>query len=253
METHRSLRSAGGGAGSARRWETVQRAGTSQKPRVRYDVHGWPKPLMRGWIHAVAAPIALIGCIVAICRAPSSGLKAACSVYLACSLCLFGNSAAYHLGDWSPKTTDILRRIDHANIFLLIAGTYTPVAFALSAWWRNFIIASMWSATAAALIVTVVWISAPRWLSTAVYVVYGVYGVAFTSLFWTSPCDGHAVTALILAGGAIYIAGAVVYATRKPDPWPRVFGFHEVFHTCTALAYACHMVAVFLILTSVRV
>ena len=252
METYRSLRLGDGRAESTHRWKTVQGAGTNQKPRIRYDVHGRPKPLMRGWIHAAAMPIALIGCIIAICRAPSAKLKAACSVYLACSLLLFGNSAIYHLGDWSPKTTDVLRRIDHANIFLLIAGTYTPMAFALSGWWCNFIIVSMWSATAVALIVTVVWISAPRWLSTTVYVIYGVYGVAFTPLFWTSPCDGHAVTALILAGGAVYIAGAVVYATRKPDPWPRVFGFHEIFHTCTALAYACHMVAIFLILTSTR-
>lgn len=233
---------------SARRASKTRR---TERP-VRLDVHGRPKPLMRGWIHAIACPLALAGCIVAICLAPSAGLKAACSIYLATSLVLFGNSAAYHIGDWSPKVTDVLRRIDHANIFLLIAGTYTPVVFAVQPWWRNFIIISMWSATAIAMLIHVLWISAPRWLYTIVYMVFGLYIVCFMPLFWMAPAAGPAVVALICAGGALYIIGAIVYARRSPDPWPRIFGFHEIFHSMTALAYACHMVAIFLIIMHMR-
>lgn len=115
--------------------------------KIRLDVHGRPKPAMRGWIHAVAAPLALAAGIVLICLAHGTGLKWACAVFMTCSLVLFGNSACYHLGDWSPRVTDVLRRIDHMNIFLLIAGTYTPVSFALEPFWRNSIIAGMWICT----------------------------------------------------------------------------------------------------------
>ena len=148
---------------------------------------------------------------------------------MTCSLVLFGNSACYHLGDWSPRVTDVLRRIDHMNIFLLIAGTYMPVSFALTPFWRDSIIAGMWICTTVALIIHVIWISAPRWLYVLVYIIFGVSGVAFMGLFWMSPYAGPTVVILLCAGGACYIAGAIVYALRKPDPWPKVFGFHEIF------------------------
>ena len=113
--------------------------------RVRLDVHGRPKPLMRGWLHAIASPLSLAAGIVLICLAHGTGLKWACAVFMTCSLVLFTNSAVYHLGDWSPTVTNILRRIDHVNIFLLIAGTYTPVSFALEPRMRDLIIISMWA------------------------------------------------------------------------------------------------------------
>lgn len=116
--------------------------------KIRLDVHGRPKPLMRGWIHAIAAPLSLAAGIVLICLAHGASLKWACAVFMTASLILFTNSACYHLGDWSPRVTDVLRRIDHVNIFLLIAGTYTPVSFALEPFWRNVIIISMWACTA---------------------------------------------------------------------------------------------------------
>lgn len=124
---------------------------TEIERKIRLDVHGRPKPAMRGWIHAVATPLALAAGIVLICLAHGTGLKWACAVFMTCSLVLFGNSACYHLGDWSPRVTDVLRRIDHMNIFLLIAGTYTPVSFALEPFWRNSIIAGMWICTTVAL------------------------------------------------------------------------------------------------------
>ena len=220
-----------------------------RKPRkIRYDVHGRPKPAMRGWIHAVAAPLSLAAGIVLICLARQTGLKWACAVFMVSSLILFTNSAAYHLGDWSSKVTNVLRRIDHFNIFLLIAGTYTPVAFALQPFWRNTIIISMWACTAVAIIINVIWTTAPRWLYTLVYVIFGIYGLAYMVLFWTSPVAGPAV--LLASGGACYIAGAIVYARRSPDPWPRVFGFHEIFHCGTVAGYACHMVAIYMVIVN---
>lgn len=218
--------------------------------KIRLDVHGRPKPAMRGWIHLVAAPLSLAAGIVLICLAQGAPLKWACAVFMVCSLVLFTNSAAYHLGDWSARTTDVLRRIDHLNIFLLIAGTYTPVSFALGPFWRNTIIGGMWACTAVAMIIHVIWINAPRWLYTAIYIVFGVSGVAFMRLFWISPYAGPPVVILLAAGGVCYIAGAVVYMLRKPDPWPRVFGFHEIFHCGTIAGYACQIVAIYMVIVN---
>ncbi|OZG68971.1 PAQR family membrane homeostasis protein TrhA [Bifidobacterium eulemuris] len=236
------------GEARAARIEGIE--GIDPPRKIRLDVHGRPKPAMRGWIHAVAAPLALAAGIVLICLAQGAGLKWACAVFMTSSLVLFANSAAYHLGDWSPKVTDVLRRIDHVNIFLLIAGTYTPVSFALEPFWRDFIIISMWACTAIAIVIHVIWINAPRWLYTVVYIIFGVYGVGFMGLFWISPAAGPAVVVLLASGGACYIAGAIVYALRKPDPWPRVFGFHEIFHCGTVAGYACHMVAIYMVIVA---
>ncbi|NMM93535.1 PAQR family membrane homeostasis protein TrhA [Bifidobacterium oedipodis] len=223
---------------------------TRKMRKVRLDVHGRPKPAMRGWIHAIAAPLSLAAGIVLICLAHGAGLKWACAVFMTASLILFTNSATYHLGDWNPRVTDVLRRIDHVNIFLLIAGTYTPVSFALEPFWRNTIIISMWACTAIAIVIHVIWINAPRWLYTVVYIIFGIYGLAYMLLFWNSPHAGPAVVVLLCAGGACYILGAIVYALRRPDPWPRVFGFHEIFHCGTVAGYACHMVAIYMVIVS---
>ena len=173
------------GEARAARLEGIAPAEVERK--IRLDVHGRPKPAMRGWIHLVAAPLSLAAGIVLICLAQGAALKWACAVFMVCSLVLFANSAAYHLGDWSPRVTDVLRRIDHLNIFLLIAGTYTPVSFALEPFWRNAIIGGMWACTSVAMIVHVIWIGAPRWLYTITYIVFGVSGVAFLWLVWVSP------------------------------------------------------------------
>ncbi|KFI48271.1 PAQR family membrane homeostasis protein TrhA [Bifidobacterium boum] len=220
--------------------------------RVRLDVHGRPKPLMRGWLHAIASPLSLAAGIVLICLAHGTGLKWACAVFMTCSLVLFTNSAVYHLGDWSPTVTNILRRIDHVNIFLLIAGTYTPVSFALEPRMRDLIIISMWVCTAIVMIIHVIWINAPRWLYVLVYIIFGVSGVTYMGLFWVSPAAGPAVVILIASGGLCYILGAIVYALRKPDPWPKVFGFHEIFHLGTIAGYACHMVAIYMVICNLR-
>lgn len=220
--------------------------------RIRFDVHGRPKPALRGWLHAGAAPLALAGGIVLICLAPTIGLKWACTIYMTCSLILFANSATYHIGDWNPKVTGMLRRFDHANIFLLVAGTYTPIAFALQPFQRDVLLAAVWTFAIASVLIITFWIRAPRWLSTLVYVLFGVSGAVAFPLFWRSPVAGPSVVWLITSGGIAYIIGAIVYALRKPDPWPWVYGFHEIFHTLTILAYACHMVAIFLVVCRLR-
>ncbi|MBR6440174.1 MAG: hemolysin III family protein [Aeriscardovia sp.] len=220
--------------------------------KVRLDVHGREKPAARGWIHALFSPAAAAACIVAICLAPTKGLKAACSVYLASTCLLFINSACYHIGNWGRRLTDILRRIDHANIFLLIAGTYTPFSFALPFVGRVVVISVMWGTVAVALLVNVFWISAPRWLYTATYIVIGVAGAAVMPFLWMSPEAGFVVVILTACGGLLYIGGGVVYGAKRPDPWPRVFGFHEVFHTLTVLGYTLELTAVFLVICKMR-
>lgn len=225
---------------------TIQKPKKTKKPRL--DVHGRVKPAMRGWLHLIAAPLSLAAGIVLICLAPTTALRWACAAFMTSSLILFGNSAAYHLGNWSPRITDILRRIDHVNIFLLIAGTYTPPAFALSDYWRNIILIGIWSCTAIAMIIHVCWINAPRWLVAAVYVIFGIASVAFIGLFWIAPAAGPTVVILIASGGLCYIIGAICYACRWPDLWPKIFGFHEVFHTLTIAGYSCHVVAIYMII-----
>ena len=235
---------------AAVRAEAVKSAHVGKRSRL--DVHGRAKPLTRGWVHAIFSPLAMAACIVAICLAPTKGLKAACSVYLASSCLLFINSACYHIGNWGKRLTDVLRRIDHANIFLLIAGTYTPLSFALPFIGRVIVISVMWGTVALALLVNVLWISAPRWLYTSTYIVIGVAGASIMPFLWLSKWAGFIVVILTACGGILYIAGGVIYGAKKPDPWPKVFGFHEIFHVFTVLGYACEITAVFWVICKMR-
>ena len=238
--------------------QAAARAGKAERLRApsgrkaRLDVHGREKPAARGWIHAAFSPAAAAACIVAICLAPTKGLKAACSVYLASPCMLFINSACYHIGNWGRRLTGILRRIDHANIFLLIAGTYTPFSFALPCIGRVIVISVMWGTVAIALLINVVWISAPRWLYTATYIVIGVSGAAVMPFLWMSAEAGYVVVILTACGGLLYVAGGIVYGAKRPDPWPKAFGFHEVFHTLTVLGYTLEIAAVFLVICKMR-
>ena len=167
------------------------------------------KPHLRGWIHLVAAPLSLAASIVLTCLAPSGASKWGSAIYLAASLILFGISALYHRFYWSPRWEIVWNRLDHSNIFLLIF-----------------------------------WPTAPRWLATLIYVALGWVALWYLPQFWA--LAGPAVVWLLLAGGILYTIGAIVYATKKPDLSPRWFGFHEIFHTFTVLAWACHCTAVYL-------
>ena len=205
-----------------------------------------PKPKARGWIHAITAPLALANAIVLIALAPTTGMKLACLVFGVSSVVLFGHSAVYHLGKWSAKIELLLKRMDHSNIFLLIAGTYTPLTVAMLApRTAAYVLGTVWAGTLGGIFLAVFKPDAPRWLSTSLYLLLGWIAVWFLPEYWTA--GGPAVVWLILAGGIVYSVGAVFYGLRWPNPWPRVWGFHEFFHACTLLAYTCQAVAVWFV------
>ncbi len=204
------------------------------------------KPLLRGWIHAAAAPAALAAVVVLTCRAPTVPGTVSAGLFAVCAVVLFTMSAIYHLGTWSPRTRLVLRSIDHADILLLIAGTYTPVAvLALHGAARVTILSVVWTAAAVGVVFRIAWTGLPRWVYVPVYL--GLGWAAVPVLPQLLHGAGPAALWLAAAGGALYTLGGLVYGLRRPDPWPRVFGFHEVFHACTVAAFACQYVAVSLI------
>lgn len=196
------------------------------------------KPTWRGWIHAGTFPVTIAAGIVLICLAQGTPAKWASAVYMLTSMLLFGNSALYHRINWSPKVKLVFKRIDHANIFLLIAGTYTPIAvLALPPSKGTLLLALVWGGTILGIAFRVFWISAPRWLYVALYLALGWAAVMYLGDIW----QAHPSTLiLVVVGGLLYSGGAVVYALKKPNPVPGHFGFHEIFHVCTVLAFLCH-------------
>lgn len=203
------------------------------------------KPTWRGWIHAGTFPVAVAAGIVLIVLANGVPAKWACAVFMATSLLLFGNSAVYHRFNWGAKVKGILKRIDHANILLLIAGTYTPVAaLALPPDHGMLLLSLVWGGAILGILFRVFWINAPRWLYVALYLLLGWAAVMYIVDLVSA---NLAMMVLVLAGGLLYTAGAVIYALKKPNPWPGHFGFHEIFHVCTVLAFLCHWTACVLI------
>ncbi|GAA1650071.1 PAQR family membrane homeostasis protein TrhA [Microbacterium flavum] len=203
------------------------------------------KPTWRGWIHAATFPVAIAAGIVLIVLADGAAAKWASAVFMATSVLLFGNSALYHRFDWDPKTKAVLKRIDHANIMLLIAGTYTPLAvLALAPQKGALLLILVWSGTLLGILFRVFWMGAPRWLYVALYLLLGWAAVLYmVDLFQANA----AMMVLVIVGGLLYTGGAVCYALKKPNPWPGHFGFHEIFHVCTVLAFLCHWTACLLI------
>lgn len=203
------------------------------------------KPSWRGWLHAGTFPVAIAAGIVLIVLAEGAPAKWAAAVFMASSLLLFGNSALYHRIDWGPKTKLVLKRIDHANILLLIAGTYTPLAVsALVPEKGTLLLILVWSGALLGILFRVFWINAPRWLYVALYLVLGWAAV----MYMVDLVNANvAMMVLVCVGGVLYTGGAVIYALKKPNPWPGHFGFHEIFHLCTVLAFLCHWTACLLI------
>ena len=203
------------------------------------------KPTWRGWIHAGTFPVAIAAGIVLIVLAEGAAAKCAAAVFMATSVLLFGNSALYHRFNWKPTTKAVLKRIDHANIMLLIAGTYTPIAvLALPPQKGLLLLALVWSGALLGILFRVFWINAPRWLYVALYLLLGWAAVMYlVDLLQASV----AMMGLVIVGGLLYTGGAVCYALKKPNPWPGHFGFHEIFHVCTVLAFLCHWTACLLI------
>ncbi|WP_326824823.1 PAQR family membrane homeostasis protein TrhA [Streptosporangium sp. NBC_01756] len=204
------------------------------------------KPRLRGWLHAGTLPVALVAGFVLVALGPTLQARLAAVIYAISSALLFGISATYHRGTLSPRAGEVLRRLDHANIYLIIAGTYTPFAMlALSGPARAVVLGVIWGGAVAGVLFRVLWIGAPRWLSTALYI-----GLGWTAVFVLPQLlegAGVAAVALIFVGGLLYTAGGVVYGLRRPDPSPRWFGFHEVFHALTVAAYVVQYVAVSLV------
>ncbi len=203
------------------------------------------KPSWRGWIHTGVLPIVIAGGIVLIVLAHGAIPKVAASIFFASSFLLFGNSALYHRFNWKPKMKITLKRIDHANIFLLIAGSYTPMAMlALPSSKGLVLLVAVWIGAILGISFRIFWINAPRWLYVPLYVL-----LSWAAMFYVADFFAFNAVAmsLILIGGICYTIGAVVYGLKRPNPIPGHFGFHEIFHSLTVIAFICHWVAVLLV------
>jgi hemolysin III len=206
----------------------------------------YAKPRLRGWLHAVTAPLALACGIVLIVLAPTGPAAAAAAVYALSAVMLFTTSAIYHRGTWSPRAEQRLKRLDHANIFVLIAGTYTPFAvLALDGATRVAVLAAVWGTALAGAASRVLWVGAPRWSYVPLYIGLGwAAGFVVPQLLQRT---GAAAFTLIAVGGVLYTVGGIVYGLRRPDPSPRWFGFHEIFHSLTVAAFICQYIAASLV------
>jgi hemolysin III len=222
------------------------------------EVFAEVKPRLRGWLHLATAPLTLAAGIVLVALSPSAPTRWGSAVYAASALLLFSVSAAYHTVRWSPRLHEFWMRFDHANIFLLIAGSYTPFTLLLlDGNDRSIMLGAVWTCAVLGSLFRIFWVRAPRWLYTALYIGLGWAAVFYLPGYVAGARElgvdvGTAVIVLILVGGALYTLGGVVYGFRRPNPWPRWFGFHEVFHTLTILAFVVHYVGISLATYSLR-
>ncbi|MEO7123900.1 MAG: hemolysin III family protein [Lacisediminihabitans sp.] len=206
------------------------------------------KPSWRGWIHAGTFPVAIVLGIVLLTLAHGSAAKVSSTVFVLSSMLLFGVSALYHRFDWKPRTKGVLKRLDHANIFLLIAGSYTPITvLALPHDKSVMLLWMVWIGAGLGILFNVFWIGAPRWLYVPLYLLLSYAALIFIADFFTA---NAVMMSLILAGGVFYTIGAVIYGMKRPNPFPGKFGFHEIFHALTLVAFLCHWVAIFLVATA---
>ncbi len=190
---------------------------------------------------ALSSPVLLL-------NATTPGRAWAAAVFLVAVVGMLATSGAYHVFAWSPRWLRILRRADHSAIFVAIAGTYTPfLVVALDGRFRIGMLVGVWVGAIAGIVVNNVFHDAPSWVRTVPYLVLGWVSVVMIPALWRlSPT----VTWLVAAGGLAYTLGAVAYAVHRPDPWPRTFGYHEVFHALTLVAITCHWFGVWLAIGS---
>ena len=201
------------------------------------------KPRLRGVSHQIAFYVAVCAGVVLIAATNSARSRIATTVYVVLLAAMLGVSASYHRIDWSPRSRTWWGRADHAMIFAFIAGTYTPVCLlGLDRATGNRLLALAWSSAGLGILRALLWPRPPRAISTALYIAVGWIVVAYFPEVWAA-FDPVSLT-LILLGGACFTIGAVVYATRRPDPVPAVFGYHEVFHALVLVACSCHFAAV---------
>jgi len=207
-----------------------------------YDESGL-KPRLRGVLHASMTLLVIAGGVALVLLSHTWGVRAACVVYTVCGLLLFGVSAVYHLGNWGVRPERVLQRIDHSDIFVFIAGTYTPLAVALlDGWSRVALLVLIWTCAVVGVALSVLHLKAPRWVTAGLYVAMGWIAVGWLPSMWMR--GGPAIVILVLVGGVFYTVGAVIYAKKRPNPAPAWFGFHEIFHALTVVAAICHWIAI---------
>jgi hemolysin III len=201
------------------------------------------RPRLRGVFHQYAFFVSLAFGALLVVGASGAGERTSAAVFATALAAMFGISALYHRVTWRPRARRWMRRLDHAAIYLLIAGTYTPVGLlALSGAWRWTVLPVVWGGTLVAIVLKLAWIDAPKWLAATIAIVLGWIGIVALPQLWVH--SGPLGAALLAAGGVLYTAGAIVYARRRPDPVPAVFGFHELFHALVIAAAACQYAAV---------
>ncbi|PJE24300.1 hemolysin III family protein [Mycobacterium paragordonae] len=205
------------------------------------------RPRLRGWIHLYSAVVAVFAgttLVVASWSEVSKLAGHATLAYVLAIVSMFAVSATYHRVYWqSAAARAWMRRLDHAMIFVLIAGTYTPFArLNMPRPTGHVVLAVVWGGALAGIALTLLWPSAPRWMGTSLYLALGWVAVWYMGMILRNA--GVAAAMLLIAGGVLYSVGAVCYGLRRPDPWPTTFGYHEVFHTLTVLAAICQFIAI---------
>jgi hemolysin III len=200
------------------------------------------RPALRGMFHLAAAVAAALGGVWLLLIADSPAGYVGGAVFASSLMLLYATSATYHTITWRATVRRIMKRLDHSMIFVLIAGTYTPFCLDVSLAWGISLLAVVWSLAGAGALLKIAWPDAPRWLSVTLYISLGWVALAAA----TEVLDRYAGSplALLLAGGMLYTVGGLVYAVRRPDPWPRVFGYHEVFHALVVGGSAVHYAAI---------
>jgi hemolysin III len=219
---------------------------TSSPPEpvgVVQDVVRTVKPKLRGWLHAGTFPLSVAAGIVLVALSGGTAETLANASFAISAALLFGTSALYHRGTWSPNVERQLKRFDHSNIFLIIAGTYTPFAvILLGDHGGDTLLWIVWAAALGGIAFRILWVGAPRWLYTPIYLALGWVSVFYIGDIYRT--GGAAVVTLIAVGGLLYSVGAVVYARKRPDPYPTVFGYHEIFHVLVVAAAALHFAVI---------
>lgn len=201
------------------------------------------KPRLRGVLHEYSFFVSLGSGLMLVLASSPDLARIASAIYASALAGLFGVSALYHRVTWPPRAGAWMRRLDHAMIFLLIAGTYTPIALLMLPRPKGLVLlALVWAASVAGIAFNLAWITAPRLVSPALYVAIGWIALSALPDLLASVSLGTLV--LLTAGGLVYSVGAVVYALRRPNPVPAVFGYHEVFHALTVAAAGMHFAAV---------
>lgn len=204
------------------------------------------RPRMRGWLHLAAAPVAAVVGAAVTLHADTAAGRLSAAVFAAAAVLLFSVSGVYNLRAWAGRAAVWLQHGDHASIFVLIAGSYTGFGvLLLDGTARLALLAAAWGGAGLGIALRLGFPGAPRWARTSAYLALGWVAVFFAPQL--TAAAGPTVTALIATGGILYTVGAVVYARRAPDPWPTWFGFHEVFHSFTVVAFAAHCAGLFLI------